>query len=123
MVIRYEFFRFIIIGIANTVTGWLIFSIVLRLMPYLMAYTIAYVFGIFLSYFLSIRFVFKSKASFATFVKYPLMYLFQYVFGIIIMYYFSSRCNYSPELSMILTTFISIPATFAIARYFLKNKS
>jgi putative flippase GtrA len=116
-----QFYRFIIVGIINTISGWIIFFLLIRLMPYLAAYTIAFVFGIFISYFLNVRFVFKGKATFATFIKYPIVYLFQYFLGIILIYCFSVNFNYPLELSMILTTFLSVPATFIITRFILKK--
>src|SRR6266852_5811130 len=84
--INREFYRFIFWGGVNTLSGYLIYALLLRFLPYLLSYTVAFIISIFVSYFLNSKFVFRQELRLSKAIKYPLVYLAQYVIGTISLY-------------------------------------
>ena len=77
-----EVLRFILAGVLNTALGYGLYCGLLLVSTYPVAYTISYVAGIFISYILNCMFVFRTRPSMRSAVRYPLIYVVQYVFGI-----------------------------------------
>lgn len=118
---RWEFARFLLVGASNTLLSWVLFVVLVRFMPYLAAYTLAYAAGIVNSYFLNVRFVFKERISFASFLKFPLAYLLQYALGMFLMWLLADKLGMQPESAMVLVVCVTIPVTFLANRIILKT--
>lgn len=117
---RNEFFRFLLVGAANTLLSYLLYLLLLSFLNYLPAYSIAYCLGIVLSYFLNIRFVFNKCASLASFLKFPSVYILQYTLGTVILWLLIGKLGISPALAMIGVIIITIPVTFLASRFVFK---
>jgi len=76
-----EFFRFLLVGVSNTLVSYVVFLLLLPFLPYLYAYTLSYCVGIVNSYFMNVFFVFKKQITLHSFLKFPLVYVIQYGLG------------------------------------------
>jgi putative flippase GtrA len=117
-----EFFRFLLVGAANTVSSYLLYLLLLAFFPYLIAYSLAYCIGIVISYFLNVRFVFRQRVSLATFLAFPLVYLVQYGLGALILWLLVDNAGVSPALAMAGVIAATIPVTFLTSRLVLRKR-
>lgn len=118
-IIQGEFARFLLAGATNTLLSYLLYLLLLEFLAYLLAYSIAYCIGIALSYFLNIYFVFKQRASLASFVKFPIVYVVQYGLGAGILWLLVDRAGMAPEIAMLGVIAVTIPVTFLASRFVL----
>ena len=106
-------FRFLIVGCANTLAGYLIYLALLGLTGYRFAYSLAFVVGILIAYILNSRFVFKTALSLRAMFQYPVVYLIQYCSGLLLLMllvdYFGIEPRIAPLISVIL---LAPPACF-----------
>ncbi|MBI5438018.1 MAG: GtrA family protein [Nitrosomonadales bacterium] len=118
-IIRGEFARFLLAGAANTLLTYLLYLFLLEFLAYLLAYSITFCTGIALSYFLNVYFVFKQRASFSSFVKFPIVYIIQYSLGAAILWLLVDMAGVSPAIAMIGVIAATIPVTFLASRFVL----
>lgn len=117
-----EFYRFILWGAINTLSGYLIYVLLLLFLPYLVSYSLAYILGIFISYFLNSKFVFKRELRLSRALTYPLVYVTQYVLGVISLYLLVEVFKLNKLLAPLLVVLITIPVTFFLSRRVVKGK-
>ncbi len=117
---RAEFARFLLVGATNTLFSYLVYALLLTAMPYIAAYSLAYCAGIVLSYFLNTRFVFKRRASLASFLAFPMVYLVQYCLGALVLWALV-KAGISPMLAMVGVVIVTVPVTFLASRFVLKR--
>jgi putative flippase GtrA len=117
---RAEFLRFLLVGISNTLVTYLLYLLLLNVLPYIAAYTIGYCAGIVLSYFLNVLFVFKKSVSLASFLKFPVVYVIQYSLGALVLWLLVGA-GISPTWAMIGVLIVTIPVTFIASRFILKR--
>jgi len=118
-----EVFRFIFWGAINTLSGYLIYVVLLRFFPYLIAYSIAYALGIFLSYFLNSKFVFDQELKLSKAIRYPLVYLMQFLLGATCLYLLVQLLRVNKFLAPFIVVMITIPVTFFLSRRVVKGKA
>ncbi|MDD2881506.1 MAG: GtrA family protein [Rhodoferax sp.] len=116
-----EFIRFLLVGTANTILGWALFVALAQFTPYPVAYTLAYATGVVISYFLSVRFVFRRRSSLVTFLKFPFVYMLQYMIGLLLMWILIGKMNISPEFAMAAVIVLTVPITFLTSRKIFKT--
>ena len=114
--INREFYRFIFWGGVNTLSGYLIYALLLRFLPYLLSYTVAFIISIFVSYFLNSKFVFNQSLKLSKAIKYPLVYLVQYLIGTASLYLLVQILRVSKLLAPLLVVALTIPVTFLLSR-------
>lgn len=114
-----EFARFLLAGATNTLLSYLLYLFLLEFLAYLLAYSIAYCVGIALSYFLNVYFVFKKRASLASFIRFPAVYAVQYGLGAGILWLLVDRAGIAPAMAMIGVIVVTIPVTFLASRFVL----
>lgn len=117
---RYEFLRFLLVGLTNTLLSYLLYLVLVTYLTYLPAYSIAYCVGILVSYFLNVQFVFKKRIKFASFLKFPVVYGIQYLLGVFILWLLVGKFSIPPELAMIGVIILSTPVTFLLSRLALR---
>ena len=117
-----EFARFLIVGAANTLSTYLLYLLLLAFFPYLIAYSLAYCVGVVVSYFLNSYFVFRRPFSLATFLAFPVVYLVQYGLGALILWLLVDRAGVAPQLAMAGAIGLTIPVTFLMSRFVLRQK-
>jgi putative flippase GtrA len=116
-----EFFRFLLVGLSNTLVSYVVYLLLLPFLPYLYAYSISYCVGIVNSYFLNVLFVFKKQVSLRSFLKFPLVYVLQYALGAIILWLLVGQLGTQPGLAYTMVLIVTIPVTFLTSRFILKR--
>lgn len=115
-----EFVSFVFWGAVNSLTSYLVYAVLLRVLPYLAAYSIAYFTGILLSYFLNSRFVFKQELRLRKALKYPLVYVVQYVLGAASLYLLVHFLKLNKLLAPLVVMAMLVPITFLLSRKIVK---
>jgi putative flippase GtrA len=114
-----EFYRFLIVGVVNTATTYLLYLLFHLLMPYLVAYTAAYVTAIIVSYYLNAKWVFRTGVSVRSFAGFPLVYAAQYAISTGMLYLFVEYLGIAETLAPLLAVILTVPVTFVMARFVL----
>ena len=117
-----EFFKFILVGGTNTFITYILYWLLLILLPYSIAYSVSYLTGILLSYYLSSKIVFKTQLSLSSFLKFPLVYVAQYILGLGLLALVVEYYGLPEELGMVVVIIISVPVTFLLMRFLLQLK-
>ena len=121
-IIGNRFVFFIICGIINTGTTYLIYLLLLIYFHYQIAYLTSYISGIILSYFLNLFIVFKEKSTFRKFLQYPFIYLIQYVIGTVLLYFFVKFVHFPEEIAPLTVSIALIPVTYMMNKIILVKK-
>jgi len=119
--INREFTRFIVVGGINTLSGYVVYALLLFVLPYTIAYTISYMLGILISYYLNSRFVFKSKLSLSKAIQYPFVYIFQYIFGVLLLRLLVEVFHVNALISPAVVIAFTIPMTYFLSKFILKG--
>jgi putative flippase GtrA len=118
-----EFLRFLISGGLNTVLGYLLYCGLLLVLPYRAAYTASYILGVGIAYLTSSLFVFRSRPSIRTAVRFPLVYLAQYLLGVGLLTLLVDRLHHDPRIAAVAVLIFSLPVTFILSKFMLKQSS
>lgn len=113
--------RFLGAGAGNTVVTYLLYLGLIRVINYNIAYAICYVVGIVFSYWLNLRFVFKTSGSLTKFVLYPVVYLMQFLFGILILNLIVQQLHMPKEYAPIAIIFLTLPVTYLLSKAILEQ--
>ena len=115
--INKTFYRFIFVGMLNTIFSYIIYLICLLIMNYNIAYTISYVLGLFSSYYMNTKFVFFKNITWNSALKFPFAYISQYFFSIIILNFIFKHIPSGEFLAPIVSIIISTPIVYIINKY------
>ncbi|WP_232278715.1 GtrA family protein [Paenibacillus sp. 481] len=116
-----EFLKFVVVGIVNTASTYLIYLLLLSVLSYTLSYTVSYVCGIFISYVLNTYYVFKEKLNYKKMIQYPLVYVVQYVLNAIMLYLLIDYLGLEKEYAPLIVIILSIPITFILSRLIIKK--
>lgn len=116
-----EFFRFLLVGVSNTLVAYVVYLLLLPFLPYLYAYTLSYCVGVVNSYFMNVFFVFKKKISLHSFLKFPLVYVVQYFLGASILWILVGKLGIGPGWAYTVVILVTVPITFLASRFVLKK--
>lgn len=119
--IHSEFFRFLLVGVSNTLVAYVVFLLLLPFLPYLYAYTLSYCVGVVNSYFMNVLFVFKKKISLHSFLKFPFVYVVQYFLGASIMWLLVGKLEIGPVWAYAVVIVVTVPVTYIASRFVLKK--
>lgn len=119
--IHSEFFRFLLVGMSNTLVAYVVYLLLLPLLPYLYAYTLSYCVGVVNSYFMNVFFVFRKKVSLHSFLKFPFVYVVQYFLGATILWLLVDKLELAPAWAMVAVIIVTVPITFLASRFVLKK--
>jgi len=117
-----RFARFVAFGLLNTGLTYALFLVLQPALGHMAAYTVAYLAGIAISYLLNVRFVFRSRPSWRTAIRFPLVYLAQYLWGAAVMAVLVDLWGVRPAYAMLAVTGTSVPLTFILSRLVLAPK-
>jgi len=107
-----QFSKFTLVGILNTIVGYVLFFILVGFMNYLVATVISHFIAVAHSYLWNRYWVFKSqKPAFVEFIKFNSVYLLVLLENLLLMYIFVGNINVNPRIAALLclpiTTLIS----------------
>ena len=111
--------RFLVAGGVNTLASYLLYAVLLLVLPYLAAYTVAYVAGIGSGYVLNARYVFRQPLSLRRFLTYPLVYVLQYGLGSAVLWTCVRALGLDQRIAFVAATCLSVPVTFVATRWLL----
>lgn len=116
-----EALRFLFVGGLNTAVTLVIYWMLLPRMGYGIAYSVAFAVGIVLSYVLSLRFVFRARASVSNAFAYPLVYAVQYVLGLGLLAAWTELLGLPARYGVLVSIAATIPVTFLLSRFVLRR--
>ena len=116
-----NFFRFLVIGVLNTIATFSIYVVLKIVLNYQIAYLLAYVSGIVLAYFMNALFVFKKRVSLRTFIRFPLVYVVQYIAGAVLLELFVRVLGLSVTFAPLFVIILTLPLTFLLSRFLLSK--
>ena len=118
----HEFARFIIAGSINTGVGFGVYLLLLPLVGYQPAYAAAYLVGILIAYLLNSIFVFRSRISVSTAIRYPLVYLIQYLFGAMLLFGLVAGLGLGRRWAALIALILSVPVSYVLNRVVLVRR-
>lgn len=113
--------RFLIAGLVNTLIGYLLYLLLLLILPYQAAYTTSYGAGIFISYYLNSVYVFQRPLRWSSAVQYPLVYLVQYVTGLVTISLLVEQLSVDTRIASLLTILITLPLVYILSRAIIRR--
>jgi putative flippase GtrA len=108
---------------ANTLLGYVLFLLLIKLFAYLYAYSISYCIGIVFGYIFNTKFVFRKELSWHRFLQFPIVYVIQYALGALILWMLIGQANVAPAVAMILVVAVTVPVTFLASRFVIKRNT
>jgi putative flippase GtrA len=113
------FFRFVIVGLINTIFSLIIFTIVFYKigLSIFISNLLSYFFGILLSYALNSVVTFQSKFSWFTFFKYVVVVGLCYCLNLIVLYAFHHVLNTSAWFSQIISMGVYTMSFYNLSRF------
>lgn len=109
--------RFLIAGGLNTALTFGIYVGLKSVLSYQIAYFISWSCGIFIAWLMNSWFVFSSRVSLRSFLRFPLVYLVQYVLGAVLLELFAGVLGLSKTWSPLLVIAMTLPLTFLMTRF------
>lgn len=117
------FIKFLIVGATNTLLGYIIYLLLLSIMPYSVAYSCTFILSIGISYLLNSTYVFDVKHSFKKILKFPFIYLIQYCLGLCSLTFLISFANINQRIAPILVVLITTTITYILMKSTFKNET
>ncbi|MFZ2314363.1 MAG: GtrA family protein [Gammaproteobacteria bacterium] len=119
--ISHRFAYYLVGGCFNTAVTYAIYFSLLHFFPYYTAYTITYIVGILISYYINSVFVFNNSLSLKKMMQFPSVYLVQYFLGVASLYIFVDQMRINANAALLLVIIISVPITYLLSGYILKE--
>lgn len=119
-VLQKQFVRFVIGGGVNTAVTFAAYLLLVPILSPRAAYTLVYVFGIGLSYMINTYFVFHAQRTIRSGLQYPVVYVAQYLIGLAVLSLLTHMAIDS-RVAMALVIIVSLPVTFLLTRFVLKQ--
>ena len=110
------FFRFLIVGTANTLLGYVIYFLANLVLSYQFAFTLAYIGGLLLSYYLNSGWVFHSKMTWRSMLVFPLVYVVQYATTLGLLHVFVELLKIGENISYFVAVALTIPVSFLLSK-------
>ena len=111
-------FRFLIAGIINTIVGLSLGVFFLIILPfhYALSIFISTFLGVCFNYYMSVRYVFRSKSSKLKIILYFSIYLLMYFLNMIFMYILINQMNMGDIISFIISAPFIIGLTYLLQK-------
>lgn len=122
MIEQSRFLRFLLSGVVNTATTYVIYLALLQIIDYRVAYTIAYATGILLAYALNRVFVFRAHRGWSSLLLFPLVYLAQYLASLAIVWVWVDKFGLPKSLAPLLAIIVTVPLTYVLSHHVFVQK-
>jgi putative flippase GtrA len=117
-----EFVKFLMVGVANTVLGYVLFALLTPFMHYEFAYSISYAIGVVFAYFANSLFVFREALTWRKFMAFPLVYVVQWLIGALLLPLLIEVLHFNPLLAQPAVILITLPITYVLSRAIVRSK-
>jgi putative flippase GtrA len=108
--------RFVVAGALNTGLTYLLYLLLLQLMPYVWAYSITYAAGIVGGYLVNARWVFRQKPTLRSAAAYPVSYAINYALGLCLLWLAVEKLGVPKELAPLLVVVITTPVMYMMSK-------
>ena len=115
--IKHSAFRFLVVGSVNTVSTYVLYWLLLRVLDYREAYTVSFIFGLCLGYFMNSVWVFGKKPMARSAVVYSVAVLAQYAIGVVLLSLFVEWFGIAKRIAPILVVIVMFPIMYFVMEY------
>lgn len=116
------FFRFVLVGVFNTINYFIVYTILLTTLPYLFAHVSAFLFSALVSYFLTSLYTFNTKPTWKTLAAFPLTFLPNLIFSSFGTIALVELNLLQKDIASLVMMILIIPITFIINRIIFVRK-
>lgn len=120
-----EILKFIIVGGINTLNYYVVYLLLLKLLhiEYMISHITGFIVAFVISYYLNCYFVYRVKPTWRKFISFPITQLVNVSLQTVLLYVFVSWLNLPAEIVPFAGLIITIPITFILSKWILKDSN
>ncbi|MFZ8527705.1 flippase GtxA [Staphylococcus aureus] len=120
-----EILKFIIVGGINTLNYYVFYLLLLKLLhiEYMISHITGFIVAFVISYYLNCYFVYRVKPTWRKFISFPITQLVNVSLQTVLLYVFVSWLNLPAEIAPFAGLIITIPITFILSKWILKDSN
>ncbi|HAR7488189.1 TPA: GtrA family protein [Staphylococcus aureus] len=120
-----EILKFIIVGGINTLNYYVVYLLLLKLLhiEYMISHITGFIVAFVISYYLSCYFVYRVKPTWRKFISFPITQIVNISLQTVLLYVFVSWLNLPAEIAPFAGLIITIPITFILSKWILKDSN
>lgn len=114
--------KYLIAGAINTGLTYLLYLMLVKVIPYIWAYSLAFAAGIIMAYLLNALWVFKSRLQWRSMLSYPLAYVINYTLGVLLLWFLVEKLKLPKEIAPLLIVMLSVPVMYLITKKIFRGR-
>ncbi|MBS3618198.1 flippase GtxA [Staphylococcus aureus] len=120
-----EILKFIIVGGINTLNYYVVYLLLLKLLhiEYMISHITGFIVAFVISYYLNCYFVYRVKPTWRKFISFPITQIVNISLQTVLLYVFVSWLNLPTEIAPFAGLIITIPITFILSKWILKDSN
>ncbi|HDD7511890.1 TPA: flippase GtxA [Staphylococcus aureus] len=120
-----EILKFIIVGGINTLNYYVVYLLLLKLLhiEYMISHITGFLVVFVISYYLNCYFVYRVKPTWRKFISFPITQIVNVSLQTVLLYVFVSWLNLPAEIAPFAGLVITIPITFVLSKWILKDSN
>ncbi len=120
-----EILKFIIVGGINTLNYYVVYLLLLKLLhiEYMISHITGFIIAFVISYYLNCYFVYRVKPTWRKFISFPITQIVNVSLQTVLLYVFVSWLNLPAEIAPFAGLIITIPITFVLSKWILKDSN
>ena len=120
-----EILKFIIVGGINTLNYYVVYLLLLKLLhiEYMISHITGFIVAFVISYYLNCYFVYRVKPTWRKFISFPITQIVNISLQTVLLYVFVSWLNLPAEIAQFAGLIITIPITFILSKWILKDSN
>ncbi|HDG5480331.1 TPA: flippase GtxA [Staphylococcus aureus] len=120
-----EILKFIIVGGINTLNYYVVYLLLLKLLhiEYMNSHITGFLVAFVISYYLNCYFVYRVKPTWRKFISFPITQIVNVSLQTVLLYVFVSWLNLPAEIAPFAGLVITIPITFVLSKWILKDSN
>ncbi|EVV48961.1 flippase GtxA [Staphylococcus aureus] len=120
-----EILKFIIVGGINMLNYYVVYLLLLKLLhiEYMISHITGFLVAFVISYYLNCYFVYRVKPTWRKFISFPITQIVNVSLQTVLLYVFVSWLNLPAEIAPFAGLIITIPITFILSKWILKDSN
>ncbi|NDR09696.1 flippase GtxA [Staphylococcus aureus] len=120
-----EILKFIIVVGINTLNYYVVYLLLLKLLhiEYMISHITGFLVAFVISYYLNCYFVYRVKPTWRKFISFPITQIVNVSLQTVLLYVFVSWLNLPAEIAPFAGLIITIPITFILSKWILKDSN
>ncbi|MBH4500135.1 flippase GtxA [Staphylococcus aureus] len=120
-----EILKFIIVGGINTLNYYVVYLLLLKLLhiEYMISHITGFLVAFVISYYFNCYFVYRVKPTWRKFISFPITQIVNVSLQTVLLYVFVSWLNLPAEIAPFAGLIITIPITFILSKWILKDSN